>query len=200
MPPKKGKEKEPPAPVKATGPPPKPRKPPPPPACFSNEDIAKFKEIFKAFDEDNIDKVPIEAIPTMLRKLGFNPKGEEIKQLFVMFLEDDLVDTVEFFEWLFMVEAKMNWGDDFEAAILKAFAAIGHDDEETGFVDFEVLREELMTWGEPLSEIEFMDWIKLAMKDKTYNPEDAGPEDVGGDGYEESPGREGGTRKERCRT
>lgn len=39
------------------GPPPKPKKIPPPPACFSPEDLARFKEVFKAHDEDNIDKV-----------------------------------------------------------------------------------------------------------------------------------------------
>lgn len=108
----------------------------------------------------------------MLRKLGFNPTGAEIRQLFTLFLEDDLVDTVEYHEWLFMIEAKMNWGDDFEHAVTKAFAALGHDDEETGFCDFDRLREELFTWGEPLTEIEFTDWIKLATKDKTYNVED----------------------------
>ncbi|CAH0729488.1 unnamed protein product, partial [Brenthis ino] len=174
MPPKKGKGKQPPPAQAKTlmGPPPKPKKPPPPPACFGPEDLAKFKEMFKAHDEENIDKVKLEAIPLMLRKLGFNPKGAEIKELFRLFLEDDLVDTVEYHEWLFMIEAKMNWGDDFELAVTKAFAALGHDDDETGVADLEVLREELMTWGEPLSEIEFVDWLRLAIKDKTYNPED----------------------------
>ncbi|XP_037869571.1 myosin regulatory light chain isoform X1 [Bombyx mori] len=175
MPPKKGKGKEPPKPPpgpKQIGPPPKPKKPPPPPACFSNEDIMRFKEMFKAHDEENIDKIPLEAIPLMLRKLGFNPKGAEIRTLFAQFLEDEYVDTVELHEWFFMIEAKMNWGDDFELAVTKAFACLGHDDEETGTVDFLALKEELMTWGEPLSELEFMDWTKLAMKDKTYNPED----------------------------
>ncbi|CAG4950816.1 unnamed protein product [Colias eurytheme] len=174
MPPKKGKGKgkEPPPPAKATGPPPKPKKPPPPPACFGPDDLAKFKELFKAMDEENIEKVKIEQIPYMLRKLGFNPKTAEIKELFRLFLEDDLVDTVEYHEWLFMIEAKMNWGDDFELAVTKAFAALAHDDEEVGIADFELLREELTVWGEPLTEIEFVDWIKLAIKDKTYNPED----------------------------
>lgn len=114
----------------------------------------------------------LEAIPLMLRKLGFNPKTAEIKELFRLFLEDDLVDTVEYHEWLFMIEAKMNWGDDFEVEVTKAFAALAHDDEDTGIADLELLREELMTWGEPLTEIEFVDWLKLAIKDKTYNPED----------------------------
>ncbi|CAH2257407.1 caltractin-like [Pararge aegeria] len=156
----------------AAGPAPKPKKPPPPPACFSPEDLAKFKELYKEFDEDNTEKIPLSKIPVMLRKLGFNPKGAEIKELFKQFLEDEFVDTVEYHEWLFMIEAKMNWGDDFELAVTKAFADVGHDDEETGKVDLELLRQELMTWGEPLSEIEFTDWIRLAMKDKTYNPED----------------------------
>lgn len=108
----------------------------------------------------------------MLRKLGFNPKGAELRQLFTMFLEDDLVDTVEYHEWLFMIEAKMNWGDDFELAVTKAFAALGHDDDENGVCEFEVLRQELTDWGEPMTEIEFKDWIKLALKDKTLNIED----------------------------
>ncbi|XP_022127914.2 myosin light chain 1, skeletal muscle isoform [Pieris rapae] len=172
--PKKGKGKEPaPAKAAAPGPPPKPKKIPPPPACFGPEDLAKFKELFKACDEENIDKVKIEQIPFMLRKLGFNPKSHEIKELFKLFLEDDLVDTVEYHEFLFMIEAKMNWGDDFELAVTKAMAALAHDDEqEIGIADFETLREELTVWGEPLTEIEFVDWIKLSVKDKTYNMED----------------------------
>ncbi|CAH4028870.1 caltractin-like [Pieris brassicae] len=172
--PKKGKGKEPaPAKAAAPGPPPKPKKIPPPPACFGPEDLAKFKELFKACDEENIDKVKIEQIPFMLRKLGFNPKSQEIKELYRLFLEDDLVDTVEYHEFLFMIEAKMNWGDDFELAVTKAMAALAHDDEhEIGIADFEILREELTVWGEPITEIEFVDWIKLSVKDKTYNMED----------------------------
>lgn len=60
MPPKKGKGKDKAAaaakPIVA-GPPPKPKKPPPPPACFSQEDIQRFKDMFKEHDEENIDKV-----------------------------------------------------------------------------------------------------------------------------------------------
>ncbi|CAH0584068.1 unnamed protein product [Chrysodeixis includens] len=176
MPPKKGKDKKEKEKVKVdlkmAGPPPKPKKIPPPPAIFTNDDLVRYKELYKLFDEDNIDKVPITAIPTMLRKLGFNPKTAEIEQLFTMFLEDDLVDMVEYHEWLQMIEAKMRWGDDFEQAITDAMKALGHDDEETGFVPFELFRDELMKWGEPLSEIEFMDWLKLAVKDRTYSQED----------------------------
>lgn len=61
MGPKKGgkdKGKPPPPPPKGmVGPPPKPKRPPPPPACFNSEDLARFKEMFKAHDEENIDKV-----------------------------------------------------------------------------------------------------------------------------------------------
>ncbi|CAB3259605.1 unnamed protein product [Arctia plantaginis] len=158
--------------VKVSGPPPKPKKIPPPPACFKPEDIARFKEVFKLHDEENIDKVPIDDIGIMLRRIGFNPKTAELQELFAKILEDDLVDQVEFHEFLFMIEAKMAMGDDFEVVIVNAMRDLGHDDEETGLVDFEKFREELMTWGEPLVDIEFMDWIKLCMKDKTYNIED----------------------------
>ncbi|CAH0694324.1 unnamed protein product [Spodoptera exigua] len=158
--------------IKLMGPPPKPKKIPPPPACFTNDDIMRYKEIFRLYDEEGIDKVHIELIPTMLRKIGLNPKTAEVNKMYEMFLEDDLVDTVEFHEFLQMIEAKINFGDDFEIDITRAMAALGHDDEETGFVDFELFREELMQWGEPLLEIEFMDWMKLAIRDKTYNQED----------------------------
>lgn len=67
MPPKvkdKGKEKPGAAAAKAMmaaaagGPVQKPKKPPPPPpACFSPDDLLKFKEIFKEFDEDDSGKV-----------------------------------------------------------------------------------------------------------------------------------------------
>ncbi|XP_022830240.1 uncharacterized protein LOC111359044 [Spodoptera litura] len=158
--------------LKLAGPPPKPKKIPPPPACFTADDIMKYKEIFRLYDEEQIDKVPITLIPTMLRKIGLNPKTAEVNQMFVTFLEDDLVDTVEFHEFLQMIEAKVNFGDDFEIDVTRAIAALGHDDEETGFVDFELFKQELMEWGEPLLEIEFMDWIKLAIRDKSYNQQD----------------------------
>lgn len=61
MPPKKGKDKKPDkkgaVPLKLVGPPPKPKKIPPPPACFTNEDLVRYKELYKLYDEDNIDKV-----------------------------------------------------------------------------------------------------------------------------------------------
>lgn len=107
-------------------------------------------------------------MPVLLRKLGFNPKGAEIKELFKLFLEDEFVDTVEFHELLFMIEAKLNWGDDFEAVVTKAMAFLGQDHEdETGFTNIDILKQELMNWGEPLSEIEFADWPKIAIKEKT---------------------------------
>lgn len=107
----------------------------------------------------------------MLRKLGFNPKPAEIKQLFVQFLEDDLVDTVELHEWYFMVEAKLGWGDDFEAAVIESIKNLGHDEGQDKKVILDVLKEELMNWGDPLTEIEFADWPKVATKDKCYNIE-----------------------------
>lgn len=41
------------------------KKPPPPPACFNADDLARFKELFKAHDEEGIDKVSMgdETIP-----------------------------------------------------------------------------------------------------------------------------------------
>ncbi|KAJ8716314.1 hypothetical protein PYW08_013599 [Mythimna loreyi] len=176
MPAKKGKAKEKPPPKPppkpAPGEIPKPKKIPPPPKCFTTEELLRYKEIFKLHDEEGIDKVPIKDITMMLRQVGLNPKTAEVNKLYEMFLEDDLVDTVELHEWYQMIEGKMNMGDDFELAIVRALAALGHDDEaETGFVELEVLKTELMTWGEPLAEIEFADWVRLATKDKTYNPE-----------------------------
>ncbi|XP_063623758.1 uncharacterized protein LOC134795751 [Cydia splendana] len=153
----------------ATGPPPKPKKIPPPPACFTPEDIVRYKEMFKAHDEDNLEKIPLKLIPLMLRKLGFNPKTEEVKEMFRLFLEDDLVDTVELHEWYFMIEAKLKWGDDIEHVVTKAMQTLGQDEDETGFCALDVLKTELFTWGEPFSEEEFVDWVKLAMKDKTYD-------------------------------
>ncbi|XP_049874499.1 calmodulin-like [Pectinophora gossypiella] len=152
------------------GKPPKPKKIPPPPACFNTEDLMKFREMFKLYDEDNIDKVKLNAIPVMLRALGFNPKGQEIQELFKKFLEDEFVDTVDYHEWLFMIEAKLNWGDDFEAVVTKAMGFLGHDDEEEpkGIIKLDILREELMNWGETLNDLEFVDWPKIATKDKTY--------------------------------
>ncbi|XP_063535287.1 uncharacterized protein LOC134745223 [Cydia strobilella] len=172
MGPKKGKQDGKAAAAKAmmtSGPPPKPKKIPPPPACFTPEDIAKYKEMFKTHDEDNTEKIPLKLIPLMLRKLGFNPKAEEVKEMFRLFLEDDLVDTVELHEWYFMIEAKLKWGDDIELVVTKAMQTLGQDEKETGLCDLELLKTELFTWGEPLVEEEFVDWVKLAMKDKTYD-------------------------------
>lgn len=60
MPPKKGKDAKAAkgaAAKAAMGPPPKPKKIPPPPACFTTEDLARYKEIFKAHDEEGTEKV-----------------------------------------------------------------------------------------------------------------------------------------------
>lgn len=72
----------------------------------------------------------------MIRKIGFNPKGAEIEEMFKRFLEDDLVDSVEFHEFLQMLEAKLGWGDDVEAEVTKAMGFLAHDkggeDDPTG--------------------------------------------------------------------
>lgn len=72
----------------------------------------------------------------MIRKIGFNPKGAEIEEMFKRFLEDDLVDSVEFHEFLQMLEAKLGWADDVEAEVTKAMGFLAHDkggeDDPTG--------------------------------------------------------------------
>ncbi|KAG7296260.1 hypothetical protein JYU34_021375 [Plutella xylostella] len=169
---KKGKEnkgKELAAQMLAKTPKPKPKKIPPPPKCFTPDDLARFKDLFKLYDEENMGKVPLELIPVMLRKLGFNPKGAEIQQLFAQFLEDELVDTVEYHEFLFMIEAKMNWGDDFEYVVMQAMAVLADDKQEAKVTNLDLIKEELQKWGEPLTDVEFSDWIRLATRDKTYD-------------------------------
>ncbi|XP_041987093.1 uncharacterized protein LOC121738894 [Aricia agestis] len=172
MPPKKGKKsKKDKNQKKKIQPPPKPKKIPPPPECFTQDDLNRFKDMFKQHVEEKTEVVLLENIPLMLKKLGFNPKNYEIQELFRLFL-DEFAEFVEYHEWLQMLEAKMSWGDDYEAVVMRAFAFLGKDEEEKGICDFELIREELMKWGEPLEEIEFVDWLAVALRNKTYNVED----------------------------
>ncbi|KAI5645784.1 hypothetical protein NE865_02054 [Phthorimaea operculella] len=152
---------------------PKPKKPPPPPACFKPEEIQRFKEVFQQFDFDGIERVQVKHVATMLRFIGFNPKGAEMEEIFKKFLEDDLVEFIELHTWYFIIEAKKNMRDDVEHEVTLAMGFLGHDDEEkpTEIVNMDTLHQELMEWGEPLTEAEFADWPKVAQKDKTYSLE-----------------------------
>ncbi|KAJ2954817.1 hypothetical protein O0L34_g3128 [Tuta absoluta] len=152
---------------------PKPKKPPPPPACFKPEELQRFKEVFKQFDFDDIERVKVSHIATMLRFIGFNPKGHEIEEILKKFLEDEISEFVELHTWYFIIEAKKNMRDDVEHDVTIAMGFLGKDDEEkpTEIIKLDTLHQELMEWGEPLTDAEFMDWPKVAQKDKTYSLE-----------------------------
>ncbi|ORY43317.1 EF-hand, partial [Rhizoclosmatium globosum] len=127
-------------------------------AMFEQHQIAEFKEAFSMFDHDSDGFLDREDIKDMLSSLGQTPSDE-----YIDIMENLIMSMVSMGE-------KMS-GTDPEHEILQAFECF--DENKTGFIDAELLRECMTTMGDRFTHEEVDIMFKGApLEDKDFNYRD----------------------------
>ena len=125
---------------------------------LSNEQIDELKEAFIVHDKDGDGAINSKELGIVLRNLGQNPTESELDDM----LQDADMDgngTLDFAEFLLMMEWKMNEVDH-EAEIKSAFKV--YDRDGNGFISAAELRYMMTNLGEPLSDAEVDELIRVA--------------------------------------
>ncbi|RKP15306.1 hypothetical protein BJ684DRAFT_7196, partial [Piptocephalis cylindrospora] len=113
-------------------------------AMFDQKQITEFKEAFSIIDHDSDGFIDREDLKDMLSSLGQNPTDEYIDAMV-----SEAPGSINFTMFLTLMGEKLS-GMDAEADILAAFEAF--DEDGTGLIHSEVLREALLTRGDRLPE------------------------------------------------
>ncbi|KAI8609861.1 hypothetical protein BC830DRAFT_1148549 [Chytriomyces sp. MP71] len=130
-------------------------------AMFDQKQIAEFKEAFNMFDHDSDGFLDREDIKDMLSSLGQTPTDAYIDSMI-----KEAPGTINFTMFLTLMGEKMS-GTDPEHEILQAFECF--DDEKTGSIDADLLREYMTTMGDRFTDEEVDIMLKGAPMDDENN-------------------------------
>lgn len=123
---------------------------------LSEEKIAEFRCAFQLFDKDSDGRITTVELGDILRKLGYNPTPEDLKDM-IKEVDIDGNGNVDFQEFLELMSHKMK-DHDSEEEMLEAFKIFDRDNN--GYVtkdDFKVIMNHL---GEAMTPDELDEMIK----------------------------------------
>ena len=124
---------------------------------FSAQEIQEFRRIFTMFDKDGDGTVSHNELCLVMRGLGQNPSPQEIQRM-MEDIDSDGSGEIDFPEFLEMM-TKLLMEDVLEKGLLEAFQEF--DKAGVGYLTTDNLRHILSTFGDPLSEGEIDELIKL---------------------------------------
>ncbi|XP_051577402.1 myosin regulatory light chain 2, smooth muscle minor isoform-like [Xyrauchen texanus] len=130
-------------------------------AMFDQSQIQEFKEAFNMIDQNRDGFVDKEDLHDMLASLGKNPADDYLEAMMT-----EAPGPINFTMFLTMFGEKLN-GTDPEEVIRNAFACF--DEEGTGFIQEDYLRELLTTMGDRFTEEEVDELFREAPIDKKSN-------------------------------
>ncbi|RKP39087.1 hypothetical protein BJ085DRAFT_42964 [Dimargaris cristalligena] len=128
---------------------------------FDQKQIAEFKEAFSMFDHDADGFVDKEDLKDMLHSLGQTPTDSYIEAMI-----DEATGPINFTMFLTLMGEKLS-GTDPEPDILMAFECF--DDDSSGLINADELREAMTTMGDRLTEAELATVFKNAPIDANNN-------------------------------
>merc|ERR1712110_408980 len=123
-------------------------------AMFDQTQIQEFKEAFNMIDSNHDQIIDADDLREVYASLGKNPTEDELEALIKM-----APGPINFTMFLTMFGEKLN-GTDPEDVIKNAFACF--DDQGTGTINEEYLRELLTTMGDRFSEEQVDELLKGA--------------------------------------
>jgi len=130
-------------------------------AMFDLSQIQEFKEVFNMIDQNRDGFVDKEDLHDMLASLGKNPTDDYLEAMMT-----EAPGPINFTAFLTMFGEKLN-GTDPEDVIRNAFACF--DEEGTGFIQEDYLRELLITMGDRFTDEEVDELFREAPIDKKSN-------------------------------
>eukprot|EP00658_Telonema_sp_P-2_P001395 TRINITY_DN10521_c0_g1_i1.p1 TRINITY_DN10521_c0_g1~~TRINITY_DN10521_c0_g1_i1.p1 ORF type:complete len:151 (+),score=76.98 TRINITY_DN10521_c0_g1_i1:224-676(+) len=128
---------------------------------LSEEQKKECKEAFDLFDSDGSGAIDASELKVAMMALGFEPSDDEIDKM-VKDIDADGNATVEFSEFIEMMEGKMSEKDQIEE-MKKAFKL--YDDDDTGKITFKNLERVAAELGETMSAEELQELITEADTD-----------------------------------
>jgi len=130
-------------------------------AMFDQSQIQEFKEAFNMIDQNRDGFIDKEDLHDMLASLGKDPADDYLEGMM-----KEAPGPINFTMFLTLYGEKLN-GTDPEEVIRNAFACF--DEEGTGLIHEDRLRELLMTMGDRFSEDEVDDMLRGAPIDEKGN-------------------------------
>eukprot|EP00075_Anas_platyrhynchos_P018547 XP_027307800.1 myosin regulatory light polypeptide 9 isoform X4 [Anas platyrhynchos] len=130
-------------------------------AMFDQSQIQEFKEAFNMIDQNRDGFIDKEDLHDMLASLGKNPTDEYLDAMM-----NEAPGPINFTMFLTMFGEKLN-GTDPEDVIRNAFACF--DEEATGVIQEDYLRELLTTMGDRFTDEEVDELYREAPIDKKGN-------------------------------
>ncbi|KAJ6397730.1 hypothetical protein OIU77_018689 [Salix suchowensis] len=125
---------------------------------LTEEEVAELQEAFCVFDKDGDGCITFEELATVIKSLHHSATDEE---LHIMMSEADVDGngTIEFVEFLNLMERKMRENDAYEELkeVFKVF-----DKDHDGYISPNELRHVIINLGEHLTEKESEEMIREA--------------------------------------
>merc|ERR1711998_604388 len=132
-----------------------------PRSTMSAEQKAEVKEAFDLFDTDGSGAIDAKELKVAMQALGFEPTAAEIQKM-VQDLDIDGNSTIEFEEFVEMMEGKMSEKDQMEE-MKKAFKL--YDEDGCGKIRFKDLKRVATELGEAMTDSEIQEIIDEADRD-----------------------------------
>ena len=125
---------------------------------FTDEQVAEFKQAFALFDTDGNGFVTTDELGTVMRSLGQKPTDEEILDM-IHLVDEDGDGTIDFEEFILLMEMKMNDSDE-EQDIIEVFKVF--DNDGNGYITAAELRHVMTNLEEKLTDEEIDEMINEA--------------------------------------
>ena len=122
---------------------------------LTDEQIAEFKEAFQIFDKDGDGSITTKELGTVMRSLGQNPSGDEIRQM-LSDVDEDKSETIDCKEFLGLMAKKMKENDS-EDELIEAFKVFDRDGN--GKISAHELRYVTLSSGEDLTEQDIQEMV-----------------------------------------
>mmetsp|Transcript_13666 Transcript_13666/g.47209 ORF Transcript_13666/g.47209 Transcript_13666/m.47209 type:complete len:297 (+) Transcript_13666:190-1080(+) len=120
---------------------------------------ASIRAVFSLYDKDKSGTISAKELGDMLRVCGQNPTEETIRDLMIQF-DSDGSGSLDIYEFAQVLRDLEKESGALDTLLMRAFKFL--DSKEDGSLDLQELCTVLMEIGEPLSEAEVTEFMKLA--------------------------------------